>query len=102
MDLAFSRIEIKQFKTIVDEVFYFDPGLTFVRGRNKLEPLLGANGAGKSTIFDALSWCLYGRTVENLRNPDVAPWSEEAGTQVTVHFSKKRSIARTISPNTVS
>jgi DNA repair exonuclease SbcCD ATPase subunit len=37
-----------------------DLGLVFVRGQNLDEPRSPSNGAGKSTIFDALDWCLFG------------------------------------------
>lgn len=37
-----------------------DLGLVFVSGQNLDEPKSPSNGAGKSTIFDALDWCLFG------------------------------------------
>lgn len=49
-------------------------GLKFVSGNNKLEPRLGANGAGKSTIWDALSFCLFGSSVKGLRASDLLSW----------------------------
>ena len=41
----------------------YAPGLHFISGENKDEPRMGANGAGKSSLFDAIHWCLYGKTV---------------------------------------
>ena len=38
-------------------------GLVLVSGDNQLEPRLGANGSGKSSIWDALTFCLYGTSV---------------------------------------
>lgn len=35
-------------------------GLTLVMGDNQDEPRMDSNGAGKSSIFDALDWCLFG------------------------------------------
>lgn len=35
-------------------------GLTLVLGDNQDEPRMNSNGAGKSTVFDALDWCLFG------------------------------------------
>lgn len=37
-----------------------DLGLVFISGHNMDEPKSPSNGAGKSTIFDALDWCLFG------------------------------------------
>lgn len=37
-----------------------DRGLTLVLGDNRDAPRMNSNGAGKSTIFDALDWCLFG------------------------------------------
>lgn len=38
------------------------PGLTFVKGENKDDSLANSNGAGKSSIWSALDWCLFGKT----------------------------------------
>lgn len=37
-----------------------DKGLCLVLGDNQDEPKMDSNGSGKSTIFDALDWCLFG------------------------------------------
>lgn len=78
------------------------PGVTFVRGENLIAERLGANGAAKSSLWDALCWCLFGRTPDDLRNPDVIPWSGSGNPKVAVKVrieSKERVITRTISPN---
>lgn len=49
-------------------------GLHFFRGINKQEPRLESNGAGKSTVFDALTWIPFGKTTRGLRTTDVVPW----------------------------
>jgi hypothetical protein len=55
-------------------------------GENAVEPTLETNGAGKSTIWNALTWCLFGRTCDGLRGPDVVPWTYNGRPWVTVHF----------------
>jgi len=40
---------------------FSDRGLTLVMGDNQDEPRMNSNGAGKSSIFDALDWCLFGK-----------------------------------------
>lgn len=52
-------------------------GIIFVKGINEHEPRLGSNGAGKSSIFDAIMWCLYGRTAHGLRGTDIRTWGEK-------------------------
>lgn len=44
------------------------PGFTLVTGQNELG---GSNGSGKSSIFDAIYWCLFGETTKGLTGNDV-------------------------------
>lgn len=76
MKLGFGYISISDFKSIKKLKFDFGraAGLYFICGDNKLEPRLQSNGVGKSSLFDALSWCLYGKTVAGLRGPDIVSW----------------------------
>ncbi len=61
-----------------------DPGLVFVTGKNLVEPALGANGAGKSSIFEALYWCLYGKTSRGLKAGNIKSWGAGGTTVVEV------------------
>lgn len=82
------RLVARNFKSLRDVEFHFPsvPGLYFLRGRNDVEPRLGANGAGKSTLWDALTWCVYGRTSNKLKSGDVCNWAETGGVVVELHF----------------
>lgn len=88
-----------------EATFYFDdqgPGLYFLKGKNKTNAALGSNGSGKSSIIDALLWCLYGKTVQGLKNPDIIPWSGKGTTEVKVTITidkKQHVICRTANPN---
>ncbi len=106
INLEFLSLELSNFGSFQKShkfiLGYDQPGLAFIRGRNELEPKLGANDAGKSTLFGALCWCLYGHTINNLRNPDIKPWEGGAETQVSIKLlanKKKHTITRTTSPN---
>lgn len=86
--------------------FYFpsEPGLYFLWGENREEPRLEANGAGKSKLWEALCWVLYGKTPRGLKAGDVANW--EAGKGAKVEFVFAHNVAeetccmtRTWSPN---
>lgn len=65
-----------------------ESGLYLLEGRNKLEPNLGANGAGKSTVWDALCWAWFGKTMRGLRAGNVAHWELGGGVNVSVEFAR--------------
>jgi len=48
-----------------------DMGLVLISGRNHDTQAAGNNGSGKSTIFKALTWCLYGKTIDGERGDKV-------------------------------
>lgn len=106
MNLDFSSLEIVNFKSFSKAKFNFKQhgvGLHFVRGKNEFEPRLGSNGAGKSSIWDAITWCLYGRTISDLRNVDIRPWADTNElTLVSLEIevdSNSFSVTRTANPN---
>lgn len=79
------------------------PGLYLITGINNKEPRLGANDVGKSTLLDAIYWCLYGRTTRGLKAGDVINWDEKS-CGVTVYLTindKALKITRTQNPNTL-
>lgn len=110
MRLQFSKVEIENFKCFDGEpqALGFDCraiGLHFVRGINEVRPALGSNGAGKTSLWDAMCWCLYGRTPDGLRNPDVRPWSGARTTRVSLDLScddRPFVVVRTARPNSLT
>jgi DNA repair exonuclease SbcCD ATPase subunit len=80
------------------------PGLKFVAGLNQAEPALGANGAGKSTVFDAITYALYGYSVRGLRARELIAHGER-GTRVMVIVlvdGKLHSITRSARPERIT
>lgn len=71
MRLTFKELRPQAFKSFndPDALFKLDrkPGVYLVRGINKQEPDLGANGAGKTSLFDSLYWVLTNRTIRDAR-----------------------------------
>lgn len=49
-------------------------GFYYITGENLIEPNLGANGAGKSSLIEALTYLLYNKTSTNLVASNVANW----------------------------
>lgn len=86
--------------------FPSEPGLYFMRGENREEPRLGANGAGKSTIWNALCWLFHGKTPRGLKAGDMGTWDTKKGSSVElsfypdrVHDDRLRYVYRTWKPN---
>lgn len=82
------------------------PGLYYVTGRNEVEPELEANGAGKSSLFEALFWCFYGRTSRGLRAGSVQCWLPKSPKcRVAVvfdHHGQHHELIRAWSPNVLT
>ena len=80
----------------------FGAGLHFISGENKVDPELGSNGSGKSTIFDVLHWCLFGSSIRGTKTPQLVPW-QNTGTpwaEVTYEVNgQKKRITRNYRPN---
>lgn len=88
MSLSFEGLLVRNFGSYVGEHtihFRRQPGLFYVRGDNQVDPALESNGCGKSTLFNALAWCLYGKTLRDERPGDsVEPWTGESPTIVSI------------------
>src|SRR5260370_207423 len=56
-------VEIENFMAISRATISLaDRGLVLIQGENSDDTSAESNGAGKSSIADAISWCLYGPT----------------------------------------
>lgn len=106
MTFRLNAIEMKDFKCYYgNSLFEFPvgPGLYYLTGRNDYNPRLGANGVGKSSLLDALEWCLYGKTSRGLRANDVISWGKKSS-KVSVSLtleSEEVEITRTQKPNAI-
>lgn len=79
--MIFKKVVIKRFKSFrrpTTFAFPEDPGLYLVSGKNLAEPDLGGNGTGKTTLWDAVCWCLYGKTVRGSRAGQVVSWGKKS------------------------
>ena len=97
-------LRIQNFKSFrqTEEVLFSDaPGFRFLGGKNEVDPRMGPNGVGKSTLWDALVYCLYGTDVRNNRAGDLASWGSERCV-VAARFSlddAQHELQRSGSPN---
>lgn len=70
--MKFPKVIIQNFLAIGEAGFTLDGlGLTHLSGENNDETSADSNGSGKSSIADAISWCLWGTTARGLSGDDV-------------------------------
>jgi DNA repair exonuclease SbcCD ATPase subunit len=70
--MDFKRLSIRNFLTIGEAQIDLDSrGLILIQGVNNDDPSAKSNGAGKSSIVDALFWVLYGETARGVSGDDV-------------------------------
>lgn len=69
-------VTLSNFRSFISEkvVFPLDAGLKFLGGNNEVEPRLGANGAGKSSLLDAICWAFYGVSVRGMKVSSLLAW----------------------------
>lgn len=66
------KIEINNFLSIGrGEVEFDNKGLTLIEGVNEDSPTSDSNGAGKSSLFEAIYWLFYGKTKRGYTGNDV-------------------------------
>ena len=104
--MKITRLEVQGFRSFsVPQVLDFSaikPGLWNVTGQNLVEPELAANGAGKSSLFEAVFWALYGKTSRNLKAKSIKNWNsdERCGAVLDLQTtSGPMSVLRTWGPN---
>lgn len=104
---SIERVTLTNFRSFIGaHVFDLptEPGLYNLTGKNLINPNLGANAAGKSSLLDAIYWCLYGRTTRALKANDVVTWGRK-GCQVVLWLDVggvQKQVARTQNPNSLT
>ncbi len=70
--MKFTDIEIENVLTIGQAKFSLDTlGLVHVEGINDDESSADSNGAGKSSVVDAINWCLWGSTARGIGGDEI-------------------------------
>lgn len=78
--LSFKSIKLKNFRCLEDFSFSFEP--------NRMVLFVGNNGTGKTSVFSALFWALYGETLDGSSgDDDVVNKRKNKDTCVSVVFS---------------
>lgn len=87
MKLNFNKLHIENFMSIGEIDLHFDAlnGYNTIIGENRnITDNARSNGTGKSSIFEALVWCLTGDTIRG--NKDVSNHNGDDGACVSVEF----------------
>ena len=70
MIINFNNVNIEGFQSIGKaSVDLKNQGIVFVKGINEYEEYTDSNGSGKSSIFESIFWCLYGKTTKGIIKP---------------------------------
>ena len=86
--MKIEKLEIHNFLTIGDaEIELDDRGLLLIQGENADDPSAESNGAGKSSVVDALCWALFGVTARDVKGDDVVNDTRKKDCVVAVRFS---------------
>jgi DNA repair exonuclease SbcCD ATPase subunit len=107
--MKLQSILVSNFKSFHGEHLFdfsaLSQGLYLLSGKNLVEPALGSNGSGKSTIWEAWHWGIFGRTQRNLKAGDIACWlAPKAQPQVQILWEQdghSYGLIRTWNPNSL-
>ena len=106
-EISLVSLAIDGFKSFSSETqidFSSNPGLYFLGGDNQVEPRLGANGAGKSSMWEALTWALTGASSKGRKASDLITWDGRKSMLVTVVLDvngERHTIYRSSPPNRI-
>ncbi|QFZ84533.1 AAA family ATPase [Variovorax paradoxus] len=83
--MKFLSAHIENFLTVAaGTVKLADRGLNLIQGVNADDDSASSNGAGKSSIVDAICWCLYGVTARGVKGDSVVNLKAKKNTAVIV------------------
>ncbi|MBA8881787.1 AAA family ATPase [Phyllobacterium myrsinacearum] len=95
--MKFTLLKIENFLAITEAEFRLhDRGLVLIQGVNKADTSADSNGAGKSSLPDALCWVLYGITARDASGDEVINDRAGKGTKVSVDVEDDEDIYRVI------
>lgn len=85
--MNFQKIIIHNFLTISEAKIELDErGLLLIQGKNEDDPSAESNGAGKSSVVDALCWALFGTTARGVTGDAVVNKTAKKDCAVFVHI----------------
>lgn len=83
--MKIQKLEIQNFLTVGNAVVELDDrGLLLIQGQNNDDPSAESNGAGKSSVVDALCWAIYGTTARGVSTDAVVNKTAKKDCKVVV------------------
>lgn len=83
--MEFSRLYVKNFLTIsTASIELANKGLHLIQGVNDDDSSAASNGAGKSSLVDAICWALFGRTARDVKGDAVVNRTAKKDCYVTL------------------
>lgn len=81
--MKFPELIIENFLAITEaKINLADRGLILIQGENHADTSANSNGAGKSSIADALCWCWFGTTARGVTGDDVVNFDAKKNCRV--------------------
>ena len=92
LPLYITKIEIDNFMTFFGHhEFTFKKGISVIYGQTDT---FDSNGAGKTNLFDAISWCQYGKATKKINAPEIINWDAGKDCCVTLYYTDGTIISR--------
>ena len=102
----FRKLEFRGIRAFADKtVFHLgkSSGLYFLQGgENMVDPELGSNGVGKSTIWGILCWVLFGKFPDGLKAGDLKSWNTDEKGYYAKLWLERDLIVRSWNPNNLT
>ncbi|WP_276122614.1 AAA family ATPase [Pararhizobium qamdonense] len=93
--MKFTKLTIENFMAITSAEFTMsDRGLVLIQGQNLDDTSAKSNGAGKSSIFDALCWALFGVTARGETGDHIVNDNAGKNTRVVIEINDNGHIYR--------
>ena len=86
MIITFNTLKVKNFLSIgeVPIEIKFQKGLNLITGNNVDNQT--RNGVGKSSVIEAIFWCLFGNTIRDIKNDKIIHNQSKKGCEVELNF----------------
>jgi DNA repair exonuclease SbcCD ATPase subunit len=95
--MKFHKLDVQNFLTLKSaSIGLDDRGLNLIQGINDDDSSASSNGAGKSSLVDAICWCLFGSTARDVKGDAVVNRGAKKDCRVAMVLSNGASFYRVV------